>query len=449
MQSATCSLPSRLINLLTGQSKVKKLRLPKFSIFLKLILIVLLFGVIVDVAVLLVIRFSTNREPGLMHKSEKVLLTMLGTPPDTNKIKKVGDDMGWYIRYQAPGYDWATNGSVPKIEEIQTSPGFSERIAHDDYFPFSYKSRFYLIFKSANGFFIVQPINPRDIFDEQRAIISLVILLSIIIISLYFLIRRLFRPLKFLIAAVHQVGNGNYYLDIPVKRKDELGELAESISSMASKIGNSIKAKEQLLLDVSHELRTPLTRMKLGLAVGSPTEKINDDVNEMERMIAGLLESYRSEESTVTNLKPAKVDVVELIRDTIDEYTAHDRIKFSDPGKNIELFIDEEKIQIVLRNIITNALKYSRQEAEIKIEEDDKLVKIYVKDKGIGINDADLPYIFEPFYRADVSRSRLTGGYGLGLSICKKIMDAHKAGISVKSTPNVETEFTLVFNKQD
>jgi signal transduction histidine kinase len=93
-------------------------------------------------------------------------------------------------------------------------------------------------------------------------------------------------------------------------------------------------------------------------------------------------------------------------------------------------------------------LKYSATDVFINIAEDGKFIKITVKDTGTGIRAEDMPYIFEPFYRADQSRTRTTGGYGLGLSICKKIMDAHKAAISVKSVPESETEFTLLFNKQ-
>lgn len=420
--------------------------MPRFSIFLKLILIVILFGVIIDLAVLFVIRISTNRERGLMHKSEKVLISMIGSPPDTVKANRIIEEMGWEMRYESPDYNWTSSAVIPKLDEIKESAFFNERISHDDYFAFSFKQKFYLIFKTQKGIFIVQPESPRDVFDEQRAILSLVVLLTVIIISLYFIIRKLFRPLKLLTTAVHEVGEGNYYIDIPIKRKDELGELAGSISSMASKIGDSIKAKEQLLLDVSHELRTPLTRIKLGLEVDSSKDKINEDVIEMEAMITGLLESYRSE-SKISDLTRTDINIVELIEETIDEYLSIERIKFRNPGKSVLLKIDEEKIQTVIRNIISNALKYSSGDVEISVEDGIKNASVTIKDSGIGISDSDLPHIFEPFYRADQSRSRARGGFGLGLSICKKIIDAHKAKIIVKSKLNSGTEFTLIFNK--
>ncbi len=426
---------------------MSKFRFPKFSIFMKLILIVLLFGAVVDLAVLVVIRISTSREPGPMRRAERILISQIGTPPDTVKAKQFCKEMGWRMRYQSPTFKWTSSDSVPTVEELNQSEGFLDKLRSDDRFIFMYNSKPHLIYKTANELYIIQLLAPRDDFDEQQAIISLVVLLSVIILSFYYIIRKLFTPLKLLQTAVQQVGEGNYYITIPVKRNDELGELAGSITSMASKIGDSIKAKEQLLLDVSHELRTPLTRIKLGLEVDSPKEKVNEDVNEMERMISGLLDSYRTENS-VGNLNIAKTDVAEVVGDIIEEYESGDRLKFLTPDKREFIMADEEKIQAVFRNIIENALKYSESDIEIKIYNDDKTVTVSIRDFGVGIAEKDLPYIFEPFYRADHSRTRATGGFGLGLSICKKIMDAHKAAIIVVSKPGAGSEFKLVFNKQ-
>jgi signal transduction histidine kinase len=427
---------------------VKKLRQLKFSIFLKLILIILLFGAVIDLSVFEVIKISTNtREPGPMRRAEKILISLIGNPPDTVKAKMFCQDMGWNMRFLSPGFKWASSDSVPTIEELSRNSGFTERYQSDDHFVYMYNSLPNIIYRTPTGTYILQLLNPHDVFDEQRAIVSLVIVMSLIILSFYFIVRRLFKPLKLLSVAVQEVGDGNYYIDIPVKRNDELGELAQSISSMASKIGDSIKAKERLLLDVSHELRTPLTRIKLGLEVDSPKEKIDEDINEMETMISGLLESYRSE-NKIEDLKLAKTDISVLISDTIEEYLSQERFKFLNPEMHEELIIDEEKIQTVLRNIINNALKYSAGEVEISIEGDLRYIRVIIKDRGVGISESDLPYIFEPFYRADHSRTRATGGFGLGLSICKKIMDAHNAKILVTSKPNAGTEFILVFNKQ-
>ncbi len=420
----------------------------RFSIFFKLILIVILFGAFIDLSVFEVIKMSTDtREPGPMRRAEKILISLIGNPPDTVRARIFCKDMGWNMRYISPSFKWTSSDSTPTIEQLSKSTGFAEKYQAEDHFVYLYNSLPNIIYKTPTGTYILQLLNPHDVFDEQRAIVSLVLVLSIVLLTFYFIVRKLLKPLKLLSVAVQEVSDGNYYINIPVKSHDELGELAGSITSMASKIGDSIKAKEQLLLDVSHELRTPLTRIKLGLEVDSPKEKIDEDINEMETMISGLLESYRSE-SNVEVLNLSKTDISVLVSDTIEEYLSQERFKFLTPEKHEQLIIDEEKIQTVLRNIINNALKYSSGDIEISIEGDLRFVKIIIKDFGVGISAGDLPYIFEPFYRADHSRTRATGGFGLGLSICKKIMDAHNAKILVTSEPNLGTEFTLVFNKQ-
>jgi signal transduction histidine kinase len=217
---------------------------------------------------------------------------------------------------------------------------------------------------------------------------------------------------------------------------------------MSKKIRYSIKAKEQLLIDVSHELRSPLTRIKLGLEVNSPKEKINEDIVEMERMISGLLESYRTG-TFLGEMKLEKTDIAELLEDTVAEFMDAERIEFINPGKEIYAKVDREKMEIVFRNIIDNALKYSNDKIQVGISQQPGEVLMSFSDRGTGIGEEDLKYIFEPFYRADPSRSRKTGGFGLGLSIAKKIMDAHNGQINIESKPGSGTKVILRLQTSD
>ena len=253
--------------------------------------------------------------------------------------------------------------------------------------------------------------------------------------------------MKALSAAVNQIGQGNYDVNIPVKRKDELGELAKSIGEMAVKIKQNLKAKEQLLIDVSHELRTPLTRMKLGLEVGSSKEKIDEDINEMERMITELIENYRAE-TPYEKLNLENADMIKLLNEVINSLSFKEKIKLhTNKDTSIVLKVDVRKIKTAFRNLIDNAIKYSSDLVDIRVSEEPKFVAVKVKDKGIGIAEEDLKYIFEPFYRADPSRSRKTGGFGLGLAICKRIIDAHGGTISIDSKVNEGTEIVVNLKK--
>jgi signal transduction histidine kinase len=137
-----------------------------------------------------------------------------------------------------------------------------------------------------------------------------------------------------------------------------------------------------------------------------------------------------------------------VIKQVIGEYNGNDRILFTAKGER-RVFVDAdyERIKLVLRNVIDNALKYSSGKVDIYLRENEESVLISVRDKGVGIPEKDLKYIFEPFYRSDPSRSRRTGGFGLGLSICKKVMDAHKGKIEISSTVNEGTEVVITFPK--
>lgn len=427
-----------------------KFRVPKLTIFLKLILTVLGFGLLLNLSVVMVIKLSTDDKPRIylrdfMRKMERSIVRDIGIPPDTAKAKQICDDLDIEMRFESPKLDWSSSGNMPHLGDILKSPDNMEKFQKDESIIAYYEGNPYSVIRYPQGVFIIKPFNT-DFFKPQRAVILMILFISIIIILLYFLLRKLFKPLKDLSHAVNQIGEGNYEIKVPVNSKDELGELAESINEMSSRISNSIKSKEQLLINVSHELRSPLTRIKLGLEVGSPKDKIEEDINEMERMVTGLLENYRAD-TAFTNLKLENTDAADLLIDTISEYDAINRLKLNKPGHEVNLNVDSDKMQIVFRNLIDNALKYSGDLVEIDIKEHLGGVRISFKDKGIGISENDIKYIFEPFYRADRSRSRKTGGFGLGLSICRKIVEAHNGEIVINSKANEGTEVILKMKK--
>src|SRR4030095_3686587 len=418
------------------------------SIFLKLIAIVILFGIILNISVVLVLRVGFDVRPrryyeAFVKKIEQYIVNDIGTPPDTVKAQQICHDLGIRMRFENRDYVWTSDEQVPSVRELaENVQEFRDKFMFPRPFVFRYQGKTYSVIPRPGGIFIIEPPNIENMFSPERAIVLILIIVTIIIIALYFILRWLFRPMKELSLAVNQIGEGNYNINLPVKRKDELGELAASINDMSKKIGYSIKAKEQLLIDVSHELRSPLTRIKLGLEVDSPKEKINDDVIEMEEMISSLLESYRTG-SFLESVVLKKTNITELLEETVDGFVDNERIKFNKSSKNFFANADSEKLEIVFRNLIDNALKYSSDLIEIDMKEQFNALLITFKDKGTGIREEDLKYIFEPFFRADPSRSRKTGGFGLGLSICKKIMDAHKGEILINSKPNEGTEVIL------
>jgi signal transduction histidine kinase len=220
---------------------------------------------------------------------------------------------------------------------------------------------------------------------------------------------------------------------------------------MTDRIRKMLHAKQQLLLDVSHELRSPITRMKIALEMmpaGTSRNNLHRDLGEMEKMVNEILETARTHQARMA-LNLQHTDIIPLLDHIAAAY------RDSPPGVDLqhlpdtfELTVDPQRFQTVIRNLLNNAVQYSENDSrpvKITLANQGPYCKIDVNDSGCGVPPEELSLIFEPFYRIDKSRSRQTGGYGLGLSICKTIMEAHKGKIEVESTVGLGTKFSLYF----
>jgi len=212
-----------------------------------------------------------------------------------------------------------------------------------------------------------------------------------------------------------------------------------------------LHTKEQLLLDVSHELRTPLTRMKVALEFledSQAKQSIQADMQEMEKMVTEILETARMQHK-YENLKKQLTNLVRLLKEMLPEFENQPPgIEMVEFPSEVMAEVDSEKIKTVFENVINNAIKYSRSDSgpiRIFYKSHKSYAIIRIADKGIGIPQEELPHIFEPFYRVDKSRAKDTGGYGLGLSLCKTIMEAHDGKIEVQSRPEEGTTVSLFF----
>jgi signal transduction histidine kinase len=227
--------------------------------------------------------------------------------------------------------------------------------------------------------------------------------------------------------------------------------MANAFNDMTKCIREMLQARGQLLLDVSHELRSPLTRLKVALEFlpnSEVKENIREDVDEMEMMVREILETARlADKHGRLDIQP--VNVAELICKTAAGFENRPLCICLDSIPD-EIIIDADAnlARTVLKNILNNALKYSgpsNKPVTIHVDRKNEFVVIRIRDNGIGIPKEDLPYIFEPFYRVDKSRSKDTGGYGLGLSLCKTIMEAHGGKIEIESAPASGTRVSLFF----
>jgi signal transduction histidine kinase len=253
------------------------------------------------------------------------------------------------------------------------------------------------------------------------------------------------RPLK---EGVEALGAGRLDHRIPSSGRDEFRDLGDAFNQMAARLSGLLNSKEQLLLDVSHELRTPLTRLKVQLEMVPDPEVRQDlhaDVAEMETMITAILEEARMR-STAAELQRQPTDLADLLKAVVDEFQSRPPGAVCGPLKPLTAAVDRDKMRTVVRNVIDNAVKHTPDDGPpvaVSLEPDGTNVAIVVEDRGMGIAAEALPHLFEPFFRADASRSRKTGGFGLGLSICKAIIDAHHGRIRIDSEPGKGTRVTV------
>ena len=220
---------------------------------------------------------------------------------------------------------------------------------------------------------------------------------------------------------------------------------------MTDRIRDMLHTKEQLLLDVSHELRSPLTRVKVALEFLSESkarDSIAGDISEMEKMINDILETARMHHLH-GELKLQQTSLAKLLQEILPDYEKQlPAVQMDQFSETLVINIDPGQIKTVLKNIISNAIKFSNAASDpvrISVNQQSHFTVVQIADSGIGIPAEELSFIFEPFYRVDKSRSKETGGYGLGLSLCKTIMDAHDGKIEVTSKAGEGTTVSLYF----
>jgi signal transduction histidine kinase len=425
------------------------------SVFTKLLAVIVVAGVAVNALVFGAFGYAiAQAEQSALHRNIAqyvvYLVDDIGWPPDPRRVSAIAARTSLDIRLEGPWGSVSTVGDNDKDEKP-----FAAGPIH------WYGEEFGVRFGRAHGLGVVEARRgeTRYLFrfdsdfddDGRHHWIVLVTFygVSLILLGAYLFMRRLLRPISHLGKAAVHVGYGDFSYRAPMTGSREFVRLSEAFNAMTERIGAMVTAKERLLLDVSHELRTPLTRMNVGLEFLPESDVragLKGDVAEMDRMVHTLLETARLQ-NTDRALKKEIIDVADLLTDVTALFAGEaPGVTVVPPPPGTVLFADRERIATVLRNLIANGLKYSfPTSGPVRVEAEmiDRKTVIRVIDDGEGIAEEELPYIFEPFYRIDRSRSKETGGYGLGLSLCKTIMESHAGTIDVASADGHGATFTL------
>lgn len=271
-------------------------------------------------------------------------------------------------------------------------------------------------------------------------------------------------PVKAATRAAKDIARGNYNNRINTDICTmELSELGNAVNHMAESLDNQEMLRRRLTSDVAHELRTPVANVSSNIeaiieGVLEPTnERLSSCYNELER-ITGIiteLEKLRQIEGENMILHIGHVDIYELAKEVkliFENEMSKKNIRCDIIGEHIDVCVDKDKMSQVLNNPISNAVKYTDNYGNIQITviQENENVVITVEDNGCGIDDNDIQYIFERFYRTDKSRNRSTGGAGIGLTITRAIVQLHGGTIHVESKKGVGSLFkvTIPANKQ-
>jgi signal transduction histidine kinase len=434
--------------------RLEWLKRPFNSVFTKLIAVMLVSGSLLVIVISAISwhGFRENRRIFFQNNLAQYgtyLVRDLQENLNLEYARELSQRLFLIIRFEGKKDSWQTASGIPhldkvnfrKLEEKSRTPVNPKFSGFETKFSFGrhQKQGIVIVDTEAGRFIIAGSDSWSDLRQVLPWILTILGLIGLILLGAWLTLRWILKPINWLSGGVVALGKGNLEHRLPEKRGDELGDLSLAFNQMSERIREMLLAREQLLLDVSHELRSPLTRMKVALEFipeDDSRESLLDDVQEMEQMVTEILETARLK-SEYGQLNLQKTDLVKLIQDICIIFEGQTPgIRFENAPETCQTFADAEQIETVLKNLLTNALKYSPAEnapVEIRLKKSDAGTLIEIQDHGPGIQDGELDLIFEPFYRTDKSRNRKNGGYGLGLSLCKTIIEAHGGTIDVQS----------------
>lgn len=409
--------------------------MPHPSLFLKLTALALVAAIATGGVFTLAGKtlFQTAREHHAHHIGHMARLVIRAVlhEPTPQALTRIGEDLGIQIRYTDAAGTFATDEAMPAFAQL--TPLRKRRGWRKWHMPRQFalarakdEDELYLLYD--NG--------------TQRAVIALeddttwshlpwlaaATLAALLLIwgGVYLLIRRQLAPLAALRAEMEAVGSGAWR-ECAVVRNDEIGLLAQGFNTMQQRLKNLLAARERFLLAASHELRSPIARLKLAAEmVRDPRAKdsITRDVAELETLTAQLLDNARLR-SAHAPLHRQPLPLRTWLGEVLAARPATERARLTlTAGSDPIAHIDAALLARTINNLLDNALKYAGS-AQISVQTATTHLAIQVCDDGSGVSEEALPLLFEPFFRADESRTRSSGGFGLGLALAAACAEAH------------------------
>jgi signal transduction histidine kinase len=278
-------------------------------------------------------------------------------------------------------------------------------------------------------------------------------IIGAVVLLAFGLALQLTSPLRKLQRAVERFGKGDFSTRVQLKGRDELARLAHTFDEMADRIQTLLTAERRLLMDISHELRSPLARLAVAVELArsgagqeAAVNRIEKEADRLNSLVSELLQVTRAE-GDPSSLRTEPVRLDQLLSDVAEDASVEAkargcRIHFEQP-KPLTFQGDPELLRRAIENVVRNAVRHAPPDSpvEIRLENGAPTARIRVRDFGPGVPEESIGRIFDPFYRVDTDRNRISGGAGLGLAIARRAVELHHGQIMARNCgPGLEVE---------
>lgn len=444
-----------------------KAALNRLAVRVSLVSVVHLVSMIGVIILVSWVTFEPSIESGIVRHAELCVINMVTLLDSPEAMKEEAESLAGvdiqFAVYAASGQLMSANVSPP-IEALTQSEladisSTKTKIVRDSTPPVL--ARALKLPDGTPGYVLFSPPAYRPPIKQLMPGFLLALFASTI--GAVFLARSFAHPLTELSNAVKQLGEGDLTTRVRLHRRDELGQLANAFDDMAERLAFLVRTQQELLANVSHELRTPLARIQVALDLAAEGDAatvqealgdISEDLAELERLVADVLQTARLDLAqgragpALPVLRHEGVELAPLLERVATRFRSNHStrtLQLELPDALPALHGDPVLLRRVLDNLLDNAQKYSDPDTTItlRVRVHGQRVELAVQDHGIGIAAEDLPHITTPFFRTDRSRARRTGGLGLGLSLARRIVEAHGGELHIESRVGVGTTVSV------
>ena len=419
------------------------------SLFFRLLAIfgitVVLFLIIILISLQSIGNDSDTIEtiPDYFTRHVESIIEDIGTPPNLSNAMRLASELSWTINIRNPIMEWSSDAQnrldvdSSQYQESLTSDAEMRTINGEDIIRVN---------RDGYDFYMYRSAQEEGLFN-YFVLYTALALAAIILFLNYFMVNKMLNPVRLLKQGAERIRQGDLSYRVKSNLQDELGELTESINHMADSLQSMLEAKRQLLMAISHELRTPITKAKLRMEFmpeSDEKDQLKEDINEIDLLISDLLEAERLNNDH-SALVSERVLLANFIRSIAESFKSNNgEIEIEIPVNDLEFEIDKLRIRLLITNLLNNAVRHGKGNLiNVRVSFSGDRGIIEVKDNGEGISQEHITQITEPFYRADSARQRNTGGFGLGLYLCRLIAQAHGGEMIIVSQEGQGTQITV------